>query len=78
MERKYLRKISFQGFGTKSPILHHNFHHKRHQVQRYYHLSQQFKQDFIELPWFDAYLWYNVLWIGNIFEIVIFQGFGTK
>ena len=61
MEWKYLRKISFQGFGTPNhPILHHNFHHKRHQVQWYYHLSQQFTQDFIELPWFDAYLWYNV------------------
>ena len=42
------------------PILHHNFHHKRHQVQWFYHLSQQFTQDFIELPWFDAYSWYNV------------------
>ena len=21
-------KISFQGFGTNHPILHHNFHHK--------------------------------------------------
>ena len=60
MEWKYLRKISFQGFGTKSPYLHHNFHHKRHRVQWYYHLSQQFKQDLIELPWFDDYLWYNV------------------
>ena len=57
MEWKYLRKISFQGFGTKPPYFHHNFHH---QVQCYYHLSQQFTQDFIELPWFDAYLWYNV------------------
>ena len=51
------QKNKFQGFGTK---LHHNFHHKRHQVQWYYHLSQQFTQDFIELPWFDAYLWYDV------------------
>ena len=42
------------------PILHHNFHHKLHQVQWYYHLRQQFTHDFIELPWFDAYLWYNV------------------
>ena len=49
MEWKYLRKkISFQGFGTNHPILHHNFHHKRHQVQCYYHLSQQFTQNFIE------------------------------
>ena len=22
-------KISFQGFGTNHPILHHNFHHKK-------------------------------------------------
>ena len=42
------KKISFQGFATNHPILHNNFHHKRHQVQWYYHLSQQFTQNFIE------------------------------
>ena len=50
----------FKVLAPNHPILHHNFLHKRHQVQWYYHLSQQFTQDFIELSWFDAYLWYNV------------------
>ena len=52
------QKNNFQVFGQL--YLHHNFHHKRHRVQWYYHLNQQFTQDFIQLPWFDAYLWYNV------------------
>ena len=53
-------EILFQGFGAKSPYSHHKFHHKRHCVQWCYPLSQQFTQDFIELPWFDACLWYYV------------------
>ena len=57
------------------PILHHNFHYKRHQVQWYYHLSQQSTQDFIELPWLDAYFWYSVRLDR---KYLIFQGFGTQ
>ena len=53
-------KISFQGLAPNHPVLHHNFHLKRHQGQCNYHFSQQFTHVCIELPWFDAYLWYNV------------------
>ena len=59
--RNISEKICFQGFGTNHPVLHHNFHHKRrHRVQWYYHLSQQFTQNFIAYPWFDAYYGNNV------------------
>ena len=44
------QKISFKVLAPNHSILHHNIHLKRHQVQWYYHLSQQFTQDFIELP----------------------------
>ena len=78
MEWKYLRKIRFQGFGTKSPYFHHNFHHKRHQVQWYYHLSQQFTQEFMELPCLVPIYVKIHIWIRNIFDIVIVQDFGIQ
>ena len=71
MEWKYLRKISFQGFGTI-------FYNIIFIMQWHYHLSQQFTQDLMNCHGLMPIYGIMYVWIGNIFEIMIFQGFGTK
>ena len=59
------------------PILHHNFHQKRHQAMALSLKSTTHTGTSLNCHGLMPIYGIMYVWIGNIFEIVIFQGFGT-